>query len=233
MVGRQLRHRQQDVAQLVHVDAGQPAQRAEQALRAELGHERAGVRVVERRQGEGDVGDRLGEDAAEAEGDDGAELLVAAHADEQFALVRHELLDEHALVRPSGRPVDDAVVGGAGGGRVPDVELDEAEVALVLDVGPERLQDGGPAERLDCGRRPLRVVDDGAGGRRYPVHREEGLGLPLVERRPPCVERPADQVATGSAHGAFPLGVARTSRLPTSLAGQRSSARSRPFLAGG
>ena len=30
----------------------------------------------------------------------GAELLVAAHADQQLALVRHPLLDEHALVDP-------------------------------------------------------------------------------------------------------------------------------------
>ncbi len=182
MVGRKSRHRQKDVAQSIRVDAGEPAQRAEQALRAQLAHERARVRIVERRQREGHVGDRLREDAAQAERDDRAELPVAAHADQQLALVRHELFDKHSLVRASRRPVDDAVEGGARRRSITDVQLDKAQVALVLDVGAQRLQDGGRAQRLDHGRRPLRVVHDRAGRRRYAVHREEGLGLPLVER---------------------------------------------------
>ena len=201
VVRRHLRDRPDDPVELIGVDPGEAAERAEQALRAELGRQRPCIRLVQRREREGHVGDRLGEDAAEAEGDHGAELRVTAHADEQLALVRHELLDEHAAVGPSGRAVDDAVVGGAGGGRVPHVELDQAEVALVLDIGAERLEHGRAAQCLDDGRGSLRVVHDGPRGSGHPVHGEEELGLLLVQRRPSGVERPADQSASGSDHG--------------------------------
>ena len=179
VVGGELRHGQQDVTQLVGVDAREAAQRAEQALARSSATRAPDVRLVERRQGERHVGDRLREDATQAERDDRAELLVATQADQQFAVVRHELLDEHALIRPPRRPVDDAVVGGPGGGCVPDVELHQADVALVQDVRPERLQHGGPAERLHCRRRLLCAVDDCACRRRNPVHARGGLWLPV------------------------------------------------------
>ena len=206
VVRRHLRDRPDDPVQLIGVDSRQAAEGAEQALRAELGRQRPRIRLVQRRERERHVGDRLREDAAEAEGDHGAELRVTAHADEQLALVRHELLDEHAALGSSGRAVDDAVVGGARSGRVPHVELDQPEVALVLDVGAERLEHGRAAQGLDGGRGSLRVVHDGPRGGGHPVHGEEELGLLLVERRPSGVERPADHVATGSAHPAPPEG---------------------------
>ena len=215
MVGRDLRHRHQDVAQPAPVHARQTADRAEQVLRAELGHQRVRVRVIQRGEREGDVGHRLSEDAAEAEGDHGAELLVAAHADEELALVGHELLDEDAVLGSPRRPVDDAVVGGTRRRRVADVELNEAEVALVLDIGAERLEDRRPAEGLHGVGRALRAVHHRARGRGYRVHGEETLRRHLVERRPARVERAMDQLAAGDAHPTLPVaGVFRLSTPP-------------------
>ena len=119
--------------------------------------------------------------------------------------MRHPLLDEHALLDSPRASIDDAVVGGAGRWRVAHAELDEAGVALVLDVRPQALEHGRPTEGLHGSGGVLRRVHDGARWRRDVVGRQQQLGVAFVESDPAGGQGVQDRTSSrGSAGGILP-----------------------------
>ena len=76
------------------------------------------------------------------------------------------------------------------------IEDDEAAVALVLNVRPEALQDGGPPERLDGAGGLLRCVNDPSHWRGQLVGGQQSLCLLLVEGVPAFVQGTADQATS-------------------------------------
>ena len=193
VIGSHAGDRLDDPFQLDRIDPRQPPDRTEQPLGAKPGHEIAAVGGIQGRQGEGHVGDGLGEDAAQPEGDHRPELLVPPHTDQELAFVRHPLLDEHT-VHPAGPAVDDAVIGAARVALVVDIDGDEPDIALVLDVRAETLEDGTPAQRRHSPGCLLSRVSDRAGGRGDAVGRQERLGLALIEGVLPGLDGATDEL---------------------------------------
>ncbi len=100
-------------------------------------------------------------------------------------------------VDASRAAVDDAVEGGAGGGRVAHVQLHEAAVALVLDVRTEAFEHGRPPERAQGVGGLLRGARGGAERCGDLVGREEGFGLAFVEGRATGVQSLLDEEISG------------------------------------
>ena len=95
----------QDRRQRVAIDGRLAAERTEQALGRQLVDHLVRRDVVERGRAEHDVGDGLGEDAAEAEHHGRPELRIAQHAGDQLAIAPDHRRDEHvdlAVVRRGG-----------------------------------------------------------------------------------------------------------------------------------
>ncbi len=98
--------------------AASPRNGSEQLLRGEVvDHLRGGDRV-ERGRSEDDVGDRLGEDAADAEHHGGPELRIADDAGDQLTVARDHRGDEDGHVAVVGRRSGEQFGGGGlDGGR--------------------------------------------------------------------------------------------------------------------
>ena len=78
-------------------------ERPEQALRREVVDQLLGVDTLDRHQAERDVGDRLGEHAADAEHHGHAELRVEGESGDELAVAAHHRRDEHRPSPSSGR----------------------------------------------------------------------------------------------------------------------------------
>ena len=138
---------------------------------------------AERRGGEHDVADRLGEDAAEAEHDAEAELRVAHQAGEQLAAAAHELRDEQ---------LDRAVLGsrqreelrrrGTDGGPVGEPDPHQTALRLVGDGVAAQLQDDREADLLGGPSGGARIGGERLARHRHAVARDERLRGVLGER---------------------------------------------------
>ena len=167
------------------VDGLLAAEGAEQALGLQLVDHLVGGHDVDRGGAEGDVGDRLGEDAADAEHHRRPELRVADHAGDELAVAPHERRDEHVDVSVVGRGGPEQLRRGpAHGVGVGKPEAHEAPLGLVGD---------GVTVELGDDRVPQRVgrSDGLVGGRRSPFRRhrdpergEQLLGLGLGQGAP-------------------------------------------------
>ena len=120
------------------VQHGRGAQRAQQAL---------GGGGVERRQGEGGVAQRLDQDPAQADQDDGAEARVARRADHELDAVAHvgRALDEEQLRREAPGHLGRGRAQLAGVGE-PDAHA--AGVRLVHEPGVDGLERDGVEPEL-------------------------------------------------------------------------------------
>ena len=163
----------------------------------------AGVPPGEGDDAEGDVLEDFDHDAAEAEHEDGPELGVLGHADDDLragaghALYGYAFDDGVGLVGIDGG--DDVVVGGGGLGGVLEAELHAAHVALVDDVGGDDLEYDGVADApglldglfLRGGKGGLGSLDAGVA--------KHLLGLDFVEENAALVTGPVQGLALG--HG--------------------------------
>ena len=167
----------------------------------------AGVPAGEGDDAEGDVLEDFDHDAAEAEHEDGPELGVLGHADDDLragaghALYGYAFDDGVRLVGLDGG--DDVVVGGGGLGGVLEAELHAAHVALVDDVGGDDLEYDGVADApglldglfLRGGKGGLGSLDAGVA--------KHLLGLDFVEENAALVTGPVQGLALG--HGGLLL----------------------------
>ena len=158
--------------------AASPRNASEQALGRQLVDHLVGRDVVERRRAEHDVGDRLGEDAAEAEHHRRPELRVAQHAGDQLAVAadhrRDEQVDVAVVRRGGGQQLGGARRDGRGVG---EVQPDQAPLGLVgdgvaVELGDHREPElGGGGDRVVGRRRPPFA------GNRHPEPGEQLLRL--------------------------------------------------------
>ena len=116
------------------IDGGLAAHRSEDRLRSQLVEHLLGVGAVDGREPERDVGDRLGEHAADADHHARAELRVAVDADDELAVATNHRRDEHAdlaVVRTGRREQLARGRGDLLG--TPQPEAHEAALGLVRD----------------------------------------------------------------------------------------------------
>ena len=176
------------------VHGGLSSERAQQSLAADEIGELRDIALGARGDGECDVAEHLGHGAAEAEGDDGTEGGVSAHADHELPAAGDHLLHQRGLERLTG-PLRECGVGRRDFSLGPKTECDELPLRLVLDQSPDRLHGDGHAERGGEVGGLRRRADEAAGGDRNAVGGEDALGRGLVKRRTPCDERLLDDVA--------------------------------------
>ena len=147
---------------------------------------RARVAARERRRGEHDVAERLGEDAAEPEHHARPELRIAHQAGDQLAPSAHHLGDQQrdARRRRAARAPSSSAAARAHGGGVGEAEPHEIALGLVGDRVAAQLQHDREAEspRPPAGRRPRRAPALARDG--HAVARDELLRLVLGERPP-------------------------------------------------
>ena len=136
----------------VAVDRRLAAELVEQALRGELVDHLVGGDRVDRGRSEDDVGDRLGQDAADAEHDGRTELRVAHDPGDQLAVAADHRGDQHGDVAVVGRGRGEQLAGGAAHGvGVAEAEADEPALGLVGDRVTVELGDDRIAQRVGGG----------------------------------------------------------------------------------
>ena len=171
---------------------------------ARLVHQVARQLHVERRQGDGGVGDHLDRGAAGAEQDDRAEQRVLADADDQLmgAGPRDHRLNREALDRGVGRLGGDAVEDALGGVgrrlRRADAEHHAADVGLVADVTRQQLHRHRRVAGEQVGRDCLGLLDVVGDQRFHHRHAESGerrLGLRLGQRRAAVGDHVGEELA--------------------------------------
>ena len=104
---RQSSEPDQQIDDAFTIHLGIATERPEELLRGEVVDHLGGRRAVERSGSEHDVGDRLGEDPADAEHHRRSELAIAQHAGDQLAVPGHHRRDEQrdvAVGRRARRP---------------------------------------------------------------------------------------------------------------------------------
>ena len=123
--------------------------------RAELVDHLPGLVLVEGGDPEDDVVEGLGEDPAEAEHDDRAELGVVEEAGDEFPAAGEHRLDQVSFeIRPRGR--GDLRRRPAHLPRILQIQADEAPLRLVRQLRPETLEDDGEPDPFRGGRGLLR-----------------------------------------------------------------------------
>ncbi len=153
----------------------------------------SGLVLVDGRDAEDDVVERLGEDAAEAEHDDRPELGVVEEAGDEFPAAGEHRLDQISLqIRPRGcghlrRRLPDLPV-------ILEIQPDEAPLRLVRQPCPEALQDDGKSDRFRGGHGLLRRGRDRLRHDRHAEPLENLLGLRLGQGGPSFRFRLPDQL---------------------------------------
>ena len=180
---RTRRQREQHVGQLLSIDRRLAAELAEQLLRREVVDELERIEPAERYEAERDVGDRLGEDPADAEHHGGPELRVAHEPGDELTVAAHLLRDDQ---------VDLAVIRCCRGeqrvGRLAhrigrrEVEAHQTALGLVRDAIAVELHDDRHPHGLggcDCGRA---AVDDALVRDLEPMRGQQRLRPSLGQR---------------------------------------------------
>ena len=137
--------------------------------------------------GLGDLSEDLHVDSSETEGDDGSELRVADHGEDDLLSGDHLLDRDSDDVRAGhvlGAGVHDLGVGGLGLVGVLDTDDDSSDIGLVLDVGGHDLHDHGVSDLVAGGCGIVGAVDEGLSGGGDAVCGEDLLTLGLGERVP-------------------------------------------------
>ena len=166
------------------IDLGIATERPEELLRDEIVDHLGGRRAVERSRSEDDVGDRLGEDPADAEHHRWSELAIAQHAGDQFAVPGHHRRDEQrdVAVGRQGR-VQQLGGGVAHGSLVAQPEAHEATFGLVRDRVATQLHNHWKADRGRRGDRLVGARHVALVGERQPESSQESLRSGLRQGR--------------------------------------------------
>ena len=167
----------------VAIDGGFATERTEQALAGQLVEHLVGRHRVDRRRSEHDVGDGLGEDAADAEHHGRPELAVPRQSDHQLAGPVDHRRDEQRHRAVGGRGRGEELGGGLPDGvRVGEPETDQAALGLVGDRIPVELDDDGTAERKGHRHGLVGIVGEAFLDDRDVVLREQRLGVGFRQR---------------------------------------------------
>ena len=177
--------------QRIPVDGGLAAERAEQALGAELVDHLESGHGVERGRAEHHVGDRLGEDAAEAEHHRRPELRIAEEPGDQLPVAADHGREQH-VHRTVFRHRCPQQLGDCSRCRVgaTEAEADETALGLVGDAVTVELGHDREPELGRSGRRLSRGGHAALWRQREPEAGEQPLRLRLGQRgrhRPPNV----------------------------------------------
>jgi len=202
MVFRHPAHSRDDLRERGPVGGRFAPDRPQKHLRVDLLHELVRVILRDGRHGEGDVLQRLGEDAAQAEHHHRAEEQVTDQADHELALAADHMLDEHTVERdPRSRgPRFQRPISFAHFCLVDDAEQHQPGVGLVLDGGGGTLHHDGVA---DPGGEPDSLVGRGRGPtqrHRDVIGGEELLAGLFVESGSAGRQRLLDESAAGPRH---------------------------------
>ena len=180
---RRLRQSEQDSRELVTIDRGLATELAEQPLRGERVDHVLGVDRRNRDRAEHDVGDRFGEDAADAQHHVHAELRIAHEAGDQLAIARHHGRHEHgdvAVIRRRGR--QQLGCRGDDGPAIGEPQPNEAALGLVCDRITAELGDHRIAELVGSITGGVGRDDLAFGGERHVMASEQSLRRDFGER---------------------------------------------------
>jgi hypothetical protein len=179
-VGAQAAETDEQLGELAPIDRCLAAERSEELLGREVVDHVAGGDGIDRRRPEHDVGDRFGEDAADAEHHRRSELGITDQPGDQLAVAGDHRCDEHRDL-PVLRTRCREQLGGGGldGGTIAEAELDETAFGLVGDRVAVQLGDDRIAELVGGGGSGGGAVGHALGGDRDAVLGEQGLGGPL------------------------------------------------------
>ena len=182
-LGRQAAQRAQQVDEQLSVDRRLTPKRSKHLLRGQPVDQRRSIGSVERCGGKDNVADRLGEHAAQAEGHQRPELLVAEHAGDQLAVAGDHRGDEQfdRAVLAAGQP--EQVEGGGLDGRARgQAQPNQAALGLVGDRVTGELHHHRVTQSVGRIGRRWGILGRRLAGHRYSVRGHQVFALGLGQR---------------------------------------------------